>query len=133
MLVTDTAPPLKGTGAVGEGEMLPISITKLMRLTRRRQIARSSDNIGAAILPTCTVNPDLPFPLSAAQHRASPAAVVAPPLRAAKLTANTLEAIRNCTNDLMKHVPLKECANCKAVNPTIRRHAPARLVGELSI
>lgn len=44
-----------------------------------------------------------------------------PQLRPAKLTANTLEAIRDCIQNLMRHMPLKECANCKASNPTIRR------------
>ncbi len=42
-------------------------------------------------------------------------------LHSNKLTANTLEAIRDCIQDLMRHMPLKECANCRAQNPTIRR------------
>lgn len=45
----------------------------------------------------------------------------APLLRAGKLTAGTLEAVRDCIGELMKQMPLKECANCKAQNPTIRR------------
>ena len=42
-------------------------------------------------------------------------------LLAGKLTAGTLEAVRDCIGEMMKQMPLKQCGNCKASNPTIRR------------
>lgn len=44
-----------------------------------------------------------------------------PVLLAGKLTAGTLEAVRDCIGEMMKQMPLKQCANCMASNPTIRR------------
>ena len=47
-------------------------------------------------------------------------------LLAGKLTAGTLEAVRDCIGEMMKQMPLKQCANCKASNPTIRRRGAVR-------
>eukprot|EP00208_Stichococcus_sp_RCC1054_P004326 CAMPEP_0206143018 /NCGR_PEP_ID=MMETSP1473-20131121/19032_1 /ASSEMBLY_ACC=CAM_ASM_001109 /TAXON_ID=1461547 /ORGANISM="Stichococcus sp, Strain RCC1054" /LENGTH=1731 /DNA_ID=CAMNT_0053538243 /DNA_START=203 /DNA_END=5398 /DNA_ORIENTATION=- len=45
----------------------------------------------------------------------------------AKLTSHSLEAIRNCTNEFIKSMPLKICAHCGANNPTIKREGSAKV------